>query len=167
MFSLTRLLDRFGALLAHFGLERKIADRDQPALTYLLRYYLIGRRAWHLLPVLVLHRFLMSDVGHLHDHPWSFVSWVLAGGYWEDRPQPDGSIRRKWRGRWSIAWRRATDLHRVTLPEHATGPTYTLVFMLPRTRVWGFAEVDREGIRTWWRWDTYLTERQRAKQAEG
>jgi hypothetical protein len=36
-----------------------------------------------------LHQFLRSDDDRdLHDHPWSFVSLILRGGYWEHTHAP-------------------------------------------------------------------------------
>ena len=141
---------------------RHIADRDDSRLTYLIRYYLIGKRSTRWLPVLVLHRFLMSDTAELHDHPWGFISLVVQGGYFEHRPDGKGGIRRRWRGVGSIAWRRATALHRVELAA-TVSPVYTLVLMFPRSRDWGFAEVDNTGVSLWTRWDRYLA--QQAKPA--
>ncbi len=47
----------------------------------------------------------------LHDHPFWFVSLVLAGGYWEHTP--DGA--RTWYGPGSIVMRSASALHRLEL----------------------------------------------------
>lgn len=158
------------ALCDRWGRTRLIFDRDEPNEVYLKRYYLIGTQRTRWLPVLCLHRFLRSDQGHLHDHPWSFVSLVLRGGYYETRPSAAGGFAIRWRGRGGIAYRRATDLHRVELfpdSRHGQAPTrdmadpvWTLVLMFPRVRQWGFAEFDAQGITTWWRWDHYLNDRE-------
>ena len=100
---------------------------------------------WHLLLTpfgrVYLHRFLAPDAQCPHDHPWPFVSLVLWGGYWEERygagqPAPDGR-RLAWRGRLSVAFRRAEDTHRVARL-HPTRPTWTLVVTGRRRRRWGF-----------------------------
>lgn len=36
-----------------------------------------------------LHKFMRSDHDVLHDHPWSFFTLILSGGYWEDRYRKD------------------------------------------------------------------------------
>lgn len=50
---------------------------------YLERYYIgvvCGRTIW-------LHHFLTSDGDrNVHDHPWSALSVILTGGYWEETP---------------------------------------------------------------------------------
>lgn len=50
---------------------------------YLERYYmgrLFGRQIW-------LHRFLRNDgERHVHCHPWSALSIILTGEYWEEVP---------------------------------------------------------------------------------
>ena len=90
-----------------------------------------------------------ADRDH-HDHPWSFVSVVLRGGYMEERKVPlptlhaiPGEPRQWfWARRWlhrtpfTIGFRRATDLHRITTLDRK--PTWTLVIVGPRRRDWGF-----------------------------
>lgn len=82
-----------------------------------------------------LHHIVLDDVDRaLHDHPWSFVSLVLRGTYDEERPA--GRTRRR---PGTIAYRRATDLHRVTL---ATDAVWTLVVTGRHRRTWGFRTDD-------------------------
>ena len=64
-----------------------------------------------------------------HDHPVSFLSIVLRGGYVEWRP---GNPRH--RVRW-FNFLRATDVHRILEVEPGT---VTLVFSGPKVREWGF-----------------------------
>lgn len=106
---------------------------------YLRRWYLIPRNP---LINVYLHQFLRSDDDRaLHDHPWWFVSLILRGGYYEHTP---GGIR--WRGAPSIAYRRATHIHRVELPggpegsgrENDEEPCWTVIVTGRRSRSWGF-----------------------------
>lgn len=89
-----------------------------------------------------LHHILRSDYDRaLHDHPWSFVSVMLKGGYWEHRPSGadrDGNIksRRTWYQAPAILRRPAPSIHRLELPEGKT--CWTLVFVGPKKREWGF-----------------------------
>ncbi len=104
-----------------------IMDREGGSV-YLERYYLHGEPTrdgqWSESPIGVyLHRFRRSDDDlELHNHPWeSSVSFVLAGGYTEERrcDKPDGS--------WEVVRRRiepgeinvimADTFHRVDLIE--------------------------------------------------
>lgn len=79
-----------------------------------------------------LHHIVRSDIDReLHDHPFTFVSIILAGGYTEHRV--DGSTTHYPPG--SVLFRRAETLHRLTLDR----PAWTLVIRGPLRRVWGFA----------------------------
>lgn len=98
-----------------------------------------------------LHRMDAPDPGEdLHDHPWSFVSLVLKGGYTERRApvvEVDGDrferrmlCERRQRLPWSIARFRLGECHRV---EHlGRTPTWTLVVTGPVRRKWGFFLAD-------------------------
>lgn len=84
------------------------------------------------------HRIYRGDSDrHLHDHPWSFVSFVLWGGYREETPNRYANLSyREVRvvDAPAVVYHRAEDLHRLTL----TRPALTLVFCGPRRRGWGF-----------------------------
>jgi hypothetical protein len=101
-------------------------------------------RRWRLVQTpwfgIYLHKIAMPDKDRdLHDHPWSFVSVVLRGGYDEKLKNRygfagcDGIHKRGWL---SIAFRRATDAHRILSLSRT--PTWTLVFVGVRRRSWGF-----------------------------
>ncbi len=115
-----------------------IGGLDDP---YLLRWYIIPRN-----PVLnvYLHKFLRSDDDRaLHDHPWWFVSLILKGEYVEVTQHGE-----KLRRRGSLALRRATARHRVSLCWRDTWnferdqwnekPCWTLIITGRRVRTWGF-----------------------------
>lgn len=96
------------------------------------------------LPAMRLHNIRTPDYDrHLHDHPWSFVSIVLMGGYTEIRPvgvEPafDGDRERTYRIErrpGDVARRLATDRHRIVevLPD-----TWTLFITGPKRQWWGF-----------------------------
>ena len=116
-------------MFARWGLYRSdIGD-------YMHRWIL--RTPWF---TLRLHHILRSDAGRdFHDHPFSFVSLILWGGYIEHRPPclcgtgaPDTLCRRFGPG--SIVRRRAADLHRLEL----AAPAWTFVIATPYFRKWGF-----------------------------
>lgn len=112
-----------------------------------LRRWRIVQTPWF---AIYLHKIATPDKDRdLHDHPWPFVSMVLRGGYDEvmdtaahyfpmmnhalGRQELLRTVRRGWL---SIAFRRATDAHRI-VRLHRT-PTWTLVLTGPRRRSWGF-----------------------------
>lgn len=79
------------------------------------------------------HRIRRRDLeDYPHDHPWSFFSLVLRGGYLEERHTPEG-IEHRWVRWWNAV--HATDVHRIVavLPG-----TLTLVISGPKVRSWGF-----------------------------
>jgi hypothetical protein len=104
-----------------------------------------------------LHRMEAPDPGlDLHDHPWAFLSLVLAGGYTEERCA--ARVAREvaetddWKGsgvrgdvqhrsRWSIRRLRLDECHRVTRLD-ADRTCWTIVLRGPRRRIWGFYTPD-------------------------
>jgi hypothetical protein len=88
----------------------------------------------------------------MHDHPWNFVSVVLAGGYTEDRPpcrhKPqwiDGDELRtaSRRSAPSVAFRRATDRHVISSVDPET---WTLFIYGPILQWWGFLHPRRKNL---------------------
>src|SRR5256885_1002755 len=90
----------------------------------LVRYEILHTR-WLRIYV---HHLMRSDAErHLHDHPWSFVSIILRGGYREHTP--DGARDYK---AGSILFRPATWLHKLELQQ----PAWTLVIATSTVRQW-------------------------------
>lgn len=139
---------------------------------YLLRWYLTPwreaykdipkaqRTRWQefvsRLPNLYLHCFLRSDDDRaLHDHPWNWWSWMLAGGYTEVTHQPYSQTA-KFKGAdymvidvqakhmqvariysaGSLRGQRAEYAHRLILAEGVAA--WSLFFVGWRRRSWGF-----------------------------
>jgi len=113
----------------------------------------------------------------MHDHPWSFISIVLLGAYYEERPARDAGGSRKKPSmvgchysldrvgvpmiqvrliRW-LNFGRAEQLHRISslLPRSPGRPVWTLVLCGPRRREWGF--VGSNGA--WVHWREWLRRR--------
>lgn len=100
-----------------------------------------------------VHHIRSSDDGtYFHDHPWSFVSLILRGGYHEETPY-DGAdaavhVRTCLSGEFytresfeapALLYRRAEQWHRLRLPEqYRASGTWTLVMTLPKRQSWGF-----------------------------
>lgn len=131
-----------------FGWPRKeVIHRDGDP--YLTRWWFISTRRHGRL---YLHRFHRSDEDVLHDHPWAFWSLILWGGYIEhsDRPihpfVPEASLNfslrgvhwSRWHGPLSLLRRPATWRHRVEIPDELRGRVWTLVWIGPKVRDWGF-----------------------------
>jgi hypothetical protein len=80
----------------------------------------------------------------LHDHPWSFISIILDGGYTEEVPHLTRglpALSRNVRKRFSAKLRRATDLHRVRLHGNEE-PIWSLMLVGSRLREWGYQTED-------------------------
>jgi hypothetical protein len=104
---------------------------DLIARDYMRRWTL--RTPWG---ALRLHHILRSDHDrHFHDHPMSFVSFVLRGGYVEHRPEHAPRHCRPG----SVVARRAEDLHRLELLGR---DAWTFVLAAPLRRKWGFLTED-------------------------
>lgn len=101
-----------------------------------------------------IHHILRSDSDReYHDHPFTFLSLILKGGYLEHRPGCKGECSSllglvdldfhhkliepcAWAALGSLVFRHAEDLHRLELPEGKTA--WTLVIRGPVRRQWGF-----------------------------
>lgn len=94
-----------------------------------MRRYKLLRARWG---NVYLHEILRSDEDLcLHDHPWSFVTVILAGGYREVL----WGGRRLWRRPGWTAFRPAYGFaHRIEVDR----PSWSLVFVGRRQRTWGF-----------------------------
>ena len=102
---------------------------------YLRRYHLLRTR-WIQIYV---HNLCSSDLDtDLHDHPWSFVSIILAGGYTEYTPE--GVFQRRAR---QILFLPVGSPHRLELSR----PAWTLVITGKVQREWGF--VTPSGWQSW------------------
>lgn len=113
---------------------------------YMLRWFLIPRNPWF---NVFLHKFLRDDDDRaMHDHPWMFVSFMILGSYVEARPDPNYNQTHHPNAEFhtlrkapSVARRKATDRHRVTLLKNVDGepiPCWTIVITGPKVREWGF-----------------------------
>lgn len=121
----------------------RIRDEARNNPIYLIRYSLFSC-AWFSIKI---HRIMLSDDDCAHDHPWSFISLILKGGYWEHTPFP--YPLQFWYGPGSLLWRRAPSPHRLELPEGKTA--LTLVITFKRSREWGFCT-----SRGWILWRDYI-----------
>lgn len=112
-----------------FTLTRAVDHVD-----YLKRWWLLKTPWWGI----AVHKMTGPDARDtLHDHPMSFVSFVLVGGYVEQRLDPRSMFveertvrRRNVMRRW--------DAH--TIVRLLRNPTWTLLFMSRNRRRWGFLE---------------------------
>ena len=106
--------------------------RTGPAVKYMERYYLLRLFGW----ALFLHCFHSSDPEGVHDHPWDWFSFILAGWYHEEGA--DGSVRG--RGFWSLKLGQAEVFHRIHIDPLMRGRVWTLFGHGQRRRVWGYLE---------------------------
>ena len=133
--------------LEKVGRKRIVMDRvnNEP---YLERYYLFLKDRKNFPFNIFLHKFLKSDPDDVHDHPWSYATFILKGGYYEWIPQfnQDGTLSceiRKWRGPGHFRICKPSSYHRIELKEGVT--PWTLFMPGPQQRDWGFL-VDNKWI---------------------
>lgn len=88
---------------------------------------------------LYLHFFQRSDADQeLHNHPWDWaLSFVLTGGYWEERRNVDDTVTRKLVSPFRFNFLRANTYHRVDLIDEEKG-AWTLLLRGRRLQDWGF-----------------------------
>lgn len=78
----------------------------------------------------------------MHDHPWSFISIILKGGYIEHTPKD-----KKLYGAGSILYRPTPSIHKLEVFQVTT----TLVITFKRIREWGFYTSNG-----WVQWMSYI-----------
>jgi hypothetical protein len=152
-------MDFFHNLMNKLGRYRLIPDR-RTGEDYMHRYYLFLKdRKWFPFNF-TLHKIVKSDDPIYHDHPWSYMTIILKGGYWEHTPvfTPEGTILldiQHWRGPGSVIVRKAGSYHWLEMdPE--VGPATTLFFMGPQQREWGFLINKTKSKQQWIQWENYL-----------
>ena len=125
---LSKIMDKLGR-------RRVITERDSD-VPYLIRYYVFLKERKNFPFNITLHKVLVSDEPTLHDHPWSYATFIIAGGYWENTPEG-----RFWRGPGHFRYRKASDLHYLELERDEQGneiPCWSLFFMGKKAGEWGF-----------------------------
>jgi hypothetical protein len=150
------LTDKILNWLDSKGRKRIIMDRvcNEP---YLERYYLFLKDRENFPFNVFLHKFLKGDPDDVHDHPWSYATFILKGGYYEWVPgfNEDGIKTcevRHWRGPGHFRICRPNSYHRIEL--HPGVTAWTLFMPLRKVREWGFLVNNK-----WIHNEQYLKER--------
>lgn len=117
------------------GRHRIIKDKNTGE-EYLERYYLCLKDRQSFPFNIFVHKFLKSDPDDLHDHPWSYGTCILRGGYFEHT-----SEGKFWRAPFTCKCRRPKDLHRIEL-DPSVGDCWTLFIPGKKNRDWGFMTDD-------------------------
>lgn len=142
-------------ILFHKTIIYRLGDKEKKP--YLIRWAFFDR----FIISLKIHKFLISDDDCLHDHPWSFISIILKGGYNEVRPKVQvgmdimnpGDMWVKEDSTWmagllyrirqpgSIVYRPAKTIHRVELLRDSEGkeiPCWSIIITFKKLKSWGF-----------------------------
>jgi len=138
-------MELFNKIMDKLGRRRVITERDSD-VPYLIRYYVFLKDRKRFPFNITLHKVLQSDEPTLHDHPWSYATLILKGGYWENIPlfSSEGKVvgsTRVWRGPGHFRIRKPKDLHWLELDQDADGqeiPCWSLFFMGRKQNDWGF-----------------------------
>ena len=150
------MLNFFDKLMTKLGRKRLVYDRVDGEL-YLTRYYVFLKERAKFPFNIFLHHFHKSDEEVLHDHPWSYFTIILRGGYWEWVPQFNAQGQRtgeiaKWRAPGHFRWCSARSFHRIELDPAVD--CWTLFMPGVKQREWGFLSKGR-----WIQWQEYLNQR--------
>ncbi len=127
------LLETITNWLERRGKTRMIRRKDHTTgswLDYLKRHYLIRMKRLGVF----IHQFWSSDEDGVHDHPWSNMTFILRGGFYEELP--DGQTLWRPPGFW--CFRKAEQFHRIILKPGTEGKVWTLFIRFKRYRQWGF-----------------------------
>lgn len=109
---------------------------------YMNRYWILPFTPWLFDMGIRIHHILRSDKDDcFHDHPWSFVTIILKGGYTEVTPLWDDSRlyigeKRTWYGPGSVLFRSYKHWHRLEI-EHGKD-CWTLFTSFKKRQKWGF-----------------------------
>ena len=125
----------FKTLMEKLGRYRLILDRTGKE-PYLERYYLFLKDREKFPFNVFLHKFIKSDPDDLHDHPWSYFTLIIRGGYWEWVPNAAGGTVAKWRGPGHFRTSKAESFHRIEIDPGVD--TWTLFVPFVKIRDWGF-----------------------------
>jgi len=138
-FVLLRAFEFFHNTMVKMDRYRLINDR-QDKEPYLERYYIFIKERGNFPFNIFLHKFLKSDPDDLHDHPWSYTTIILRGGYWEHTKNDKDEIIKKWWGPGTIRRSPATQLHRIELDPTTAGTQEVWTLFIPgsKQREWGF-----------------------------
>lgn len=83
-----------------------------------------------------LHKFNQSDDQRaLHDHPWPFLTVIVAGGYWDVTKDEDGYVQMERLRAGSIRYRPLGHIHTVKLGDK---PSWSIVLTGRYQHRWGF-----------------------------
>lgn len=153
---LSKIMDKLG--------RRRVITERGSTEPYLVRYYVFLKDRKRFPFNITLHKVLKSDEPTLHDHPWSYATLILKGGYWEwvSIISKEGNVvgaTKKWRGPGHFRIRKPDDLHWLELEKDAEGneiPCWSLFFMGRKQKEWGFVRwVQHDGYR-WIHNEQYL-----------
>ena len=124
--------------------KQVIGDLYDAKAPYLTRWKLLTT-PWF---AVYVHKIWVHDRDrHMHDHPWSFASLILWGGYVEQLP---GKARHRRPGSFAVLRRPGIHSVRTLLRE----PTWTLVVRGKDHHSWGFMTEDG-----WEHWRSYIANR--------
>lgn len=144
-------------LLEKLDRKRIVMDRQHNE-PYLERYYLFLKDRKKFPFNIFLHKFLKGDPDDVHDHPWSYATFILKGGYYEwvaqfnSKGEKIGEVRH-WRGPGHFRVCNANSFHRIELAPDIE--CWTIFMPGPQKRDWGFLV----GNTRWVQHEQYLQER--------
>ena len=130
----------------------EIPNLDHPEINYLTRWRIV-QTPW---AALYLHRMNTPDGRPtMHDHPWSFVSIILRGGYYEHRLTGDRNIVGRRIKHVNVV--RRNDAHYIASLDRT--PTWSLLLVGKRRQTWGYWRPIPGTSRGTWSWTPFDRDR--------
>lgn len=137
---------------SEFAFMKRVKIPRADGARYIDRFIIIRCK----LGSIMFHRIFSTDNDCMHDHPWSFRTLIIKGGYFEHVPKYGPKMmedlgtklstafwghiadvsNKTWYKPGSWMFRPAKYVHRLEIPEGKQA--WTLVFTGPEKRVWGF-----------------------------
>ena len=126
--------------------HRKRTIKDSNNNDYLERYYVFLKDRSEFPFNIFVHKFLISDTDDLHNHPWSYFTFIIKGGYWEETFVDNNTQKekiKKWCGPGFFQYVSSDHIHKITLKKNVD--CWTLFIPFARTTNWGFYKFNGKG----------------------
>ena len=112
--------------------HRKRTIKDSNNNDYLERYYVFLKDRSEFPFNIFVHKFLISDTDDLHNHPWSYFTFIIKGGYWEETFVDNNTQKEKIKKWWARFFQYVSSdyIHKITLKNNVDCWTLFIPFAM-------------------------------------